>query len=251
MPTEITPPENYNAIAEHFVMQINQANTFEKVLTLCMDFYAQNGIAMACYHHIPPFGAYDERHLIGVIESGFPEHWKKKYIDEKLYEIDPIPDHTLTSLEPFWWLDIDKKTELSADGKKYMDILRSSNIGDGLAIPVFGPNGRNGSVSIGLGKYDLSISPLYLSRLQTVAQISHQKYCILLSATPEQKITFSEREIEILKWILHGKSNSVIADIIGISAHTVDTYLKRIYGKLGVSNRITAALRGVSLGAVW
>ncbi|RZV42686.1 MAG: DNA-binding response regulator, partial [Acidimicrobiales bacterium] len=42
-----------------------------------------------------------------------------------------------------------------------------------------------------------------------------------------------------------GKSNSSIADIIGISPHTVNGYLRSVYLKTGVSDRTSAALVGV------
>ncbi len=58
----------------------------------------------------------------------------------------------------------------------------------------------------------------------------------------------SPREAEILQWISRGKSNSVIADILGISRHTVDTHVRRIFRKLDTSDRTTASLRAMQLG---
>ncbi|WP_068309911.1 helix-turn-helix transcriptional regulator [Aliiruegeria sabulilitoris] len=64
----------------------------------------------------------------------------------------------------------------------------------------------------------------------------------------ECEIGLSPREAEILRWIARGKSNSVIAEILGISPHTVDTHIRRIYRKLGAGDRTTAALRGMETG---
>ncbi|MCB1402817.1 MAG: helix-turn-helix transcriptional regulator, partial [Rhodobacteraceae bacterium] len=60
----------------------------------------------------------------------------------------------------------------------------------------------------------------------------------------------SERETEVLAWVARGKSNSAIGEILGISAHTVDAHLRRIYLKLGVFDRISAALRGIGVGLI-
>jgi DNA-binding NarL/FixJ family response regulator len=58
------------------------------------------------------------------------------------------------------------------------------------------------------------------------------------------------REREVLGEIAQGKSNAAIGEILGISAHTVDAHLRRIYLKLGVVDRISAALRALGFGLI-
>ena len=62
-----------------------------------------------------------------------------------------------------------------------------------------------------------------------------------LAAGPGEALT--RREVEILTWIARGKSNADIAQIVGISPHTVDTYCRRVMSKLDTSSRTTAAVR--------
>lgn len=47
----------------------------------------------------------------------------------------------------------------------------------------------------------------------------------------------SERESQVLAQIARGLTHGQIATRLGISAHTVDTYVKRIRAKLGVGNK--------------
>jgi DNA-binding NarL/FixJ family response regulator len=47
----------------------------------------------------------------------------------------------------------------------------------------------------------------------------------------------SEREEEVLRQISRGLTHGQIATRLGISPHTVDTYVKRIRAKLGVGNK--------------
>jgi LuxR family transcriptional regulator/LuxR family quorum-sensing system transcriptional regulator CciR len=54
----------------------------------------------------------------------------------------------------------------------------------------------------------------------------------------------------VLSWVARGKSNTSIAEILGISVHTVDAHLRRIYLKLGVYDRISAAVRGIGTGLI-
>ena len=51
----------------------------------------------------------------------------------------------------------------------------------------------------------------------------------------------SEREIEVLKLVSEGKSNSQISDELFITVNTVRFHLANIYQKLNVSNRTEAA----------
>jgi DNA-binding CsgD family transcriptional regulator len=57
----------------------------------------------------------------------------------------------------------------------------------------------------------------------------------------------SLREREVLDWLAGGKTDRDIADILGISHRTVHKHLQRIYEKLGVENRTSAVMRGISL----
>lgn len=57
---------------------------------------------------------------------------------------------------------------------------------------------------------------------------------------------FSPRELEILRQLPSGGTYDAIARSLGISRHTVDTYIRRIRGKVGAANRtqlVVLALR--------
>lgn len=51
----------------------------------------------------------------------------------------------------------------------------------------------------------------------------------------------SRREREVLSLIAKGYANRAIAEALGISEHTVKTYIQRLYEKLGVATRAEAA----------
>lgn len=50
------------------------------------------------------------------------------------------------------------------------------------------------------------------------------------------------READVLLWLVNGKSNKEIAEILSISPRTVNKYLDHVYVKLGVENRTAAAM---------
>ena len=54
------------------------------------------------------------------------------------------------------------------------------------------------------------------------------------------------REAEVLYWVVKGKINRDIGDIIGASPATVKKHLERIYAKLGVETRTAAAAMAIN-----
>ena len=56
----------------------------------------------------------------------------------------------------------------------------------------------------------------------------------------------SKREIEILSYLPYGLTDKEIASKLGISNRTVQTHVSRIFIKLGVRNRVSAACFFVS-----
>jgi DNA-binding response OmpR family regulator/DNA-binding CsgD family transcriptional regulator len=68
----------------------------------------------------------------------------------------------------------------------------------------------------------------------------------LTSAGGEEGVLRAEfalttREAEVLLWIARGKANKEISDILLISPRTVNKHLERVFAKLGVENRASAA----------
>lgn len=56
------------------------------------------------------------------------------------------------------------------------------------------------------------------------------------------------RQLEILSWVLEGKSAWEIGMILGISGRSVDGHLRRIYLRLDVRTRLQAVFRAQDLG---
>lgn len=60
---------------------------------------------------------------------------------------------------------------------------------------------------------------------------------------------FTERELEVLNLLLLGLNNQEISEKLFISNHTTKAHVASIYKKLGVSNRVQAAVKSIKLGA--
>lgn len=58
----------------------------------------------------------------------------------------------------------------------------------------------------------------------------------------------SEREFEVLKFIVMGKSNTEIAEELFISVHTAKAHVCSILQKMSVEDRVQAAVKAVRQG---
>jgi DNA-binding response OmpR family regulator/DNA-binding CsgD family transcriptional regulator len=57
----------------------------------------------------------------------------------------------------------------------------------------------------------------------------------------QTEFALTTREAEVLLWLAKGKANKEISDILLISPRTVNKHLERVFAKLGVENRASAA----------
>lgn len=67
---------------------------------------------------------------------------------------------------------------------------------------------------------------------------------------PPTESTLTAREQEVLKLIAKGLNRADVAQLLGLSKHTVSDYIKIIYRKLDVSSRAEATLEAERLGLV-
>jgi NarL family two-component system response regulator LiaR len=83
-------------------------------------------------------------------------------------------------------------------------------------------------------------------------QLSHQAAARLMRevAAPERPEALSEREVEVLRLLAHGRANKEIARDLGIAEKTVKSHVSSILGKLGVQSRTQAALYAGRLSLV-
>ena len=68
------------------------------------------------------------------------------------------------------------------------------------------------------------------------------------SAQPAKTLT--DREVDVLRLIAKGYKVSEVGQLLGISAHTVTSYIRDIYRKLGISSRAEATLEAARRGLV-
>ncbi|MEP6342113.1 MAG: LuxR C-terminal-related transcriptional regulator [Maricaulaceae bacterium] len=201
------------------------------------------------YYHFPPPGAvdFDEKTFISL---GYEANASADYSRQSQISNNPFENRTLAFDKPIFWSSIKKELGFCENQWNLLKSIYCENHFNGIAIPVHGPNNRNGVIVLRFEDSDRKYSQSEIRKLQTASQYAHSTFCRLRIKNRKKQTSLTSREQEILTWVAHGKSNAVIADIVGISRHTVNGYLRRIYLKTGTSDRTTASLRGIGEGLI-
>lgn len=122
-----------------------------------------------------------------------------------------------------------------------------------LVLPVFGPLNHTAIYIIDATASHKDMpeleSHLILSRIFMAAQNFHiLAVSDIIAQAQNRTAPLTNREKEILTWVSRGKSNSVIAEILGLSMHTVTGYVRNIYLKTQTNDRTSAAIYALSNG---
>lgn len=183
-----------------------------------------------------------------MLHEGMPETLADKYASERLYMSDPATEYAQTSAHPILWSDVVRNRRLRPDQRRFARRALRTGLSDGLSFQVFGPGAANGIVMVSMPQAR-DLSTRETCRIYHLAQAAHLRF-FELDVESSTRADLSPRERQILYWITNGKSNASIAEIIGVSAHTVDTTVRRLFEKMGVANRTMAGVLGVASGLI-
>ena len=235
---------------EEFVKKTEGTNSVARLFREFDLFVGSYGIDVSSYH----ITAKNLRAVPiedGLIRENFPDNWVKKYIEEHWSDIDPVIAQARREARPFHWFEVSDKMKLTTAQSEFLDELKEAGLTDGLAVPIFGPEGTMAYFGLGVVNDTLELSDEKEVEIQFACQQVHNRYIELTQEMPDDKpVKLSPRETQILKLAATGLSNNYIADRLGISENTVDTMMRRTFKKLNVKNRISAVLRGAGSGLI-
>lgn len=180
---------------------------------------------------------------------GFPEEWAENYRSQGFRD-DPLPTIAMSRNSAFFWPSGLEHEDLSPRQRDYLASIERHGMGQGIAVPCFGPFARTGFVGVGLPDGAVRFSEETRIQVEVCARLSFQRYSRLAQPFENVAPALSPRELEVLRWISEGKSNPVIAQLLEISPATVDVYVGRIFEKLGVADRTSAAVKALAMGMI-
>lgn len=223
---------------------IDSLTSIEAIWDVLYDYAQGFSIQDLTYYHLPPAGAQDIDNFF--LASRGNETANLNAHKTALFDVGQSFIHCIRKLDrPITGHQLINKNILEADQLAFLKNMHLNERNSVLMVPTHGPRGRSGCFILVSNDPMKRFTQEDMRKLQWVCLTCHNLYAKLRNEKRNKIKKLTVREKQILTWVARGKSNSVIADIIGISQHTVNGYLRSIYLKTGTSDRTTAALRGI------
>ena len=92
--------------------------------------------------------------------------------------------------------------------------------------------------------------PALRGELHQLAFLTHERCRTLTGVAPvsDPQATLTHRELECIRWVAAGKTDTEIAKLLGVSQTTVKTHIDQARRKLGARTRAQAIARLVLSG---
>lgn len=185
--------------------------------------------------------------------SNYETEWSSRYVSKSYQHYDPVAVKSKGSRLPFFWNQGRFLKPFVKLQKRVFHEARAFRISAGYSIPVAGPDGDLAVLTMAdpderhlVDVIRSEGSGLLMSALQVHDQ------AMVLSASPRssQLAELTDRELDCLKWTADGKTSDEIAEIVLISAPTVNYHLNKAVTKLNAANRLHAAIIAVRNGII-
>lgn len=186
----------------------------------------------------------------GVRVHNYPEDWARWFDERGLGACDPVHRASQRRMAGFLWHDMAKFSPPRPGDAAILARARKHGIYDGLTVPAHLPGEAHGSVSFAW-KRDAGASPEALMLAQTIAPFAFEAARQFAAPqVPANRIALTDRQIECVRWVARGKSDGVIAQIIGLSEDTISEHLKNARARYHAPSRTSLAIRALFDGVI-
>jgi LuxR family transcriptional regulator, quorum-sensing system regulator CciR len=199
-------------------------------------------------HHIHP-GRW-KRNAIAL--HNCPEEWALVYADKRLYANDPILHACTKTNVGFVWDDLPNLIEMTERREKVLSLFRDAGVGSGVTIPAHVPGEPMGSCTFATRQgQPFPVDNILTAQLAgAFAFQSARRIVGLIRDDAAAARPLTPRQRDCLIWAMRGKTDSEIAQILGLSAETVTQHINMARDRYGVAKRMQLAIRAIYLGDI-
>jgi len=179
-----------------------------------------------------------------------PKAFHRDYAAALWIKDDPVAQYAMSEIGPVLWSEAHSALEELGVNPLFKEVAADHGLQTGVVIPIHGPGAEFGLLSLST-----------TSEAKARALIEGQDHSLLKAAVGVHRSArgpvrieeirdrkrLTDREAELLYWIADGKSDRDIADLTGLTHHTVQTMVKRLREKLNANTRAHAVSRIANL----
>lgn len=187
------------------------------------------------------------------VRSNYSKMWCDHYNANQLYYIDPTVKHCMTSVLPIVWspqiFDAPNQRKLYEDASSFG--LRS-----GISFPIHASGGKTGMISfsalnVSVEQFSRQL-PHHLADLSLLRDYAFQSSLKYLGGheVEEPAPHLTARELEVLKWIVAGKSVHETARVMNCAEATISFHIVTICQKFKVMTCQSAVVKAIALGVI-
>jgi len=225
-----------------FVKLVDAAQSPSEVASIVLKCAAPHGFEQVFAGTMPGARERAAKQRAHVILDHWPQSWLSRYFSRGYLVVDPTIKRVRAGAPAFYWRDL-IETRDDPVAQRVMDEATDFGLRQGLTVSLLTLDGHAAGLSLAGGR--IEHHPRLKGMMTLVASYALGQCFGLDKAARAAPVDLTNREIDVLRWLAEGKSDRDISQILSISEHTVDKYLRSAFAKLGVANRASAVAKAI------
>jgi DNA-binding CsgD family transcriptional regulator len=197
------------------------------------------------YIALARFFASDRSPDVAVLAGDFQRDWAARYLSRDYIGHSRIAEELLLNTSPYSWDEVLSRNDVSPAQRRIREEARDHGLEQGLFTPVRWSDGSYAAVVLAGPDARLE-DPFLRTMVEVLSAYYASEARRLMKPTKVRPLTARQREC--LQWVRVGKSSTSIAEILGISAETVNEHISQACRKLRVGTRVQAVVEASAAG---
>lgn len=185
--------------------------------------------------------------------TSYDDEWRARYTEKSYHCYDPVAHISKRSRLPFFWNHGEFLRPFAKIQQRVFQEARAFKLYAGYSIPISGPNGELAVFSI-VDPDERHLTDVIRDQgpklLMSALHIHDTAMSLAEVPSQTDDASLSNRELECLSWTAEGKTSDEIAEIVCLSAATVNYHLNKVVLRLGAANRHHAAIIALRKGII-
>ena len=173
-----------------------------------------------------------KREISNVVNHSYDPNWIDVYLQEEYINVDPVISQGVNCHKPFVW-SVEKN--VSQHRHQFYNAAQDFGMNSGVAyVYEYTQQQQYDSrtiVSLTNVKTQQQVTAIYL--LKMITPVLNE---VMAIRNLSSRASLTEKETEVLRWMMEGKSAWETSVILAVSERTVRFHLSNIYKKLNVVN---------------